>query len=339
MFQIPKVAVSVGGAVLEPDMVMALILGGVDIFRIQQAKFSLEKSTEYARMVRETASRLKKTVEILFDYSGARESIGILEKPLTILPGDTLRFVQAPKGSGKDNIPLSIPHEDWAKLKADERIYIADGAVQARIRNLGPDSLSAVAEVVSAPIKTDDDINFPDSEIHVNPISDREMNDFPRLAELKLVDWISISFIEDRAAVMTAKQLVGPTIKVMAKIETERGVKDISKIVDAADGIMVARGDLAIQAPMERLGIYEREVIKAAKLADKPVMLATQFLESMVTNPIPLRAELSDVATAALLGVDSILLTKEIAIGAYPLRALGIAKGTLAYTIEHQKDI
>jgi pyruvate kinase len=339
MSQIPKVAVSVGGAILQDDMMMALILGGVDLFRIQQVKFTLEESIAYAKKVRETAARFKKNVEILFDYSGERERIGTLDKPVTIMAGDIVRFVQADSGSGVDAIPLSIPREVWAKLKVDERIYINDGAVQTRIRDIGPNDLSAVAEVVSAPVKTDDDVNFPDSNFGVNPISARELNDFPKLAALNLVDWISISFIEEAAPVMQAKQLVGANIKVMAKIESERGVVNADKIAEAADGIMVARGDLAIQAPMERLGIYERRIIKAAKKADKPVMLATQFLESMVTNPIPLRAELSDVATAAFLGVDYVLLTKEIAIGAYPLRALAIAKGTLSYTIQHQSEV
>jgi len=334
----PKVAVSVGGAILDEGLIMAVILGGVNMFRIQQAKFSKEESLVYAKKVKEIAHERGRSVEVLFDYSGERERIGVLDKEILVQSGDIVRFIRAEKGSSKDNLPLPISEEAWKQLKVDQRLYIADGAVQTRIRDIGAKDLSAVVEVVSAPIKTDDDVNFPDSNITVDPLSARERNDLPTLQASGLVDWISLSFIEDPQSVIDAKKLVG-SIKVMSKIESLHGVDNIDEICAVSDGVMVARGDLAIQAPMERLGIYERKIVKSARAAGKPVMLATQFLESMVKNPIPLRAELSDLSTAALLGVDYILLTKEIAVGQYPLRALAIAKGTLAYTAEHLQEV
>lgn len=335
----PKVAVSVGAALLDKKMIMAVILGGVNIFRIQQVKFSFEESVAYAKLARQIAFEQNKPIEILFDYSGERKRIGTLPANLTLQAGDIVSFARQESGTGKENIPLPINEDDWAKLKVDERIYVADGATQVRIRDIGPNRLTAIVEISSAPIKTDDDINFPDSNIQTNPVGPREREDLLRIAALKLVDWISLSFIEEPLSIIEAKRLLGEEVKVMAKIESERGVEHIDAIASVADGIMIARGDLAIQAPMERLGIYERKLVKSAKAAGKPVMMATQFLESMVSNPIPLRAELSDVATAAILGVDSILLTKEIAIGAYPLRALAVAKGTLAYTAAHKNEV
>jgi pyruvate kinase len=335
----PKVAVSVGSALLEEDMIMAVILGGVDIFRLQSAKFTLDEMAAYAKKVRAISVARGKPVEIMFDYSGAQTHLGEVTHSFTPKLGDNIRIVRAEKGTGKDELPLPVSSSDWNLIKEGERIFLADGAVQLRVYTKKAAEMNVTVEIAAEEVKSNMEVNFPDSDIHVEPLGPRERAEFPKIVALGLADWATLSFVESAAIVNEGKRLLGSGIKLMAKIESPKGVENAAAICAAAEGIVVARGDLAIQAPMERLGIYERLLVKAGKAAGKHVMMATQFLESMVTNAIPLRAELSDVATAAVLGVDSILLTNEVAKGAYPLRALAVAKGTLAYTSEHLSEV
>jgi len=208
----------------------------------------------------------------------------------------------------------------FAVLKPDSQLLVDDGRVRLRIEEAGPESAVARVEV-GGHLTDHKGVNVPGAVLPIAALSAKDCADLDRALELK-VDWIALSFVQRPEDVAEARTLVAGRAGVLAKLEKPAAIDRLDAIIELVDALMVARGDLGVELPLEQVPGLQKQIVRAARRAGKPVVVATQMLESMVTSPVPTRAEVSDVATAVFEGADAVMLSAESAVGTYPVEAV-----------------
>ncbi|KQT59946.1 pyruvate kinase [Methylobacterium sp. Leaf456] len=317
-----KIVATVGPATHSPEMLKALFLAGVDTFRLN---FSHGVQADHARVhaaIRALEAEVGRPIGILQDLQGPKIRVGtVRDGRLDLNAGERVRFVLEGNEGGKDAIPLHHP-EIFAAVVPGQDLLIDDGRV--RVRVVGVEAQAIEAEVVTAGVISNrKGVNLPGTLLDLSPLTEKDRADLAFGLELG-VDWVALSFVQTPSDVLEARGLIGDRAGIMSKIEKPQALDRIEDIIRLSDAVMVARGDLGVEIPHEDVPGRQKELIRACRLAVKPVVVATQMLDSMVAAPAPTRAEASDVATAIYDGADAVMLSAESATGRYPVEAVAM---------------
>ena len=340
-----KITASIGPSSDSNAMLRQMILGGVNMFRINFSHDTGKVQGKKIDSVRRISQTLNIPVGIMIDLQGPKHRIGnfATEEKYSISPGQTFTFDSntAPGNASRVNMPDA---DVMRSLKVGERILLNDGKIEMQVTDVKPDAIKTKV-VRGTEIWSRRGFNVPDTEVKTSVLTQKDRVDL-EYALTKNPDWVAVSFVqcpEDIAEVrdfITAR--TSAPIKIMAKIERRSAVEKIAEIAQAADGVMIARGDLAVELPFEQVPAISRKIIRECRRLNRPVVMATQMLGSMVESEFPTRAEISDVANAAYLRVDSTMTSEETTIGAHPLKVIETMDKILSFSdmdaIEHSND-
>ncbi|SFM78942.1 pyruvate kinase [Methylobacterium pseudosasicola] len=319
-FRHAKIVATVGPASASPEMLRLLFLAGVDTFRLNFSHGTQDDHAKVHAAVRSLEADAGRPIGILQDLQGPKIRVGTLAGGrLDLVAGETVRFVLEGGEGDKQAIPLQHP-EIFEAVIPGQDLLIDDGRIRVRVG--GVEDGAITAEVVTGgPISNRKGVNLPGTLLDLSPLTAKDRADLAFGLELG-VDWVALSFVQKPSDVIEARGLIGDRAGIMSKIEKPQALERIDDIIRLSDAVMVARGDLGVEIPHEDVPGRQKELIRACRLAVKPVVVATQMLDSMVGAPAPTRAEASDVATAIYDGADAVMLSAESATGLYPVEAV-----------------
>ena len=330
-----KIVATLGPSWDTPEWMRALLAAGVDVVRINSSHGTPEIRTRWITQLREILDERLRDGHpgaILVDLQGPRIRVGRLEASRTLVPGERVVFAPEADAAG-DEIPTT-----YAALAQDvtpgSRILLDDGLLAVEVDEV---SGSRVAGTVrfGGELRSNKGINLPGIDVSAPAISDRDRDEVARIAGLG-VDFIAISFVRRPDDVEELRRLVPKHVRLIAKIEKDTALRNLTGIIAVSDAVMVARGDLGVELPFEEVPLAQKRLIREANLVAKPVITATQMLESMIHAPRPTRAEVSDVANAILDGTDAVMLSAETAVGDYPVAAVE-AMTRIALELERER--
>ncbi|QOZ25109.1 pyruvate kinase [Bradyrhizobium sp. CCBAU 51753] len=329
-----KIVATVGPASDSPEMLKALLLAGVDTFRLNFSHGTQSHHAEVHAAIRALEQEVGRPIGILMDLQGPKIRVGtVRDGKLTVEAGETIRFVLS--GSDGDRSAIPLPHpEIFAAVAPGHDLLIDDGRIRVRVSSLGSDFIEAKV-IVGGVISNHKGVNLPGTVLNVSPLTAKDRSDLEFGLRLG-VDWVALSFVQKPSDVIEARGLIGDRAGLMTKIEKPAALERIDDIIQLSDAIMVARGDLGVEIPHEDVPGRQKELVRACRLAVKPVIVATQMLDSMISAPTPTRAETSDVATAIYDGADAVMLSAESAAGRYPREAVEMMDRIIR-SIEHHK--
>ena len=328
-----RIVATLGPASDRPGVLEKLLDAGLDVARINFSHGGAEDHKARIDRLRHLAKERKRNVAILGDLPGPKLR-AMLNEPLALAVGQKVTL--AVKATAEADIRLTEP-EAVAKVKVGQRVLLDDGRLQARISGVTKELVTLSVEA-SGTLLPNKGINLPDTEMHIPAVTMRD-RDAIALALFTGVDWLALSFVRDASAAHELRGVIrgySLEVPIMAKIERPEAVKHSAEIIDAFDGIMVARGDLGVEIALEKVPHVQKELIRQARIAGKPVITATDMLDSMRKSPRPTRAEVSDVANAVYDGTDAVMLSGETAIGQFPVEALACMNRILLESETHQ---
>ncbi|MGL4811918.1 MAG: pyruvate kinase [Beijerinckiaceae bacterium] len=329
-----KIVATVGPASNTPEKLKALFLAGVDTFRLNFSHGTHEDHAKVHGYIRALEKEMKRPIGILQDLQGPKIRVGtIRDGKITVSNGQRLRFVL--QGADGDASAIPLPHpEIFAAIAPGHDMLIDDGRVRVRAVSLGNDYIDAEV-IVGGVISNRKGVNLPSTVLELSPLTAKDRADLQFGLSLG-VDWVAMSFVQKASDMIEGRALIQDRAGLMAKIEKPSALNQIDDIIRLSDSIMVARGDLGVEIPHEDVPGRQKELIRACRHAVKPVIVATQMLDSMVNAPTPTRAEASDVATAIYDGADAVMLSAESASGNYPVEAVAMMDRIIRST-EHHK--
>jgi pyruvate kinase len=329
-----KIVATIGPASQSPSTLKALFLAGVDTFRLNFSHGTHEDHARVHEAIRALEKQVGRPIGILMDLQGPKIRVGTFrDGKITVEAGESIRFVSP--GSNGDRSAIPLPHpEIFAAAAPGHDLLIDDGRVRVRVTGLGDDFIDAKV-IVGGTISNHKGVNLPGTVLDLSPLTAKDRADLE--FGLKLgVDWVALSFVQKPSDIIEARSLIGGRAGLMAKIEKPAALDRIDDIIQLSDAVMVARGDLGVEIPPEDVPGRQKELVRACKLAVKPVIVATQMLDSMVAAPTPTRAEASDVATAIYDGADAVMLSAESATGRYPQEAVEMMDRIIRSTEQHK---
>ena len=314
-----KIVATLGPVSSTPERIRALFEAGVDVFRINMSHTSHVALAALHATVREQEALAGRPIGILVDLQGPKIRLGTLPGGSRILKeGEQVRLVRKVQADDPNDIPIPHP-EVFAAMKMRHTLLIDDGRIRLRLLSVTDQYADAVV-VVGGEIKDRKGVNLPDTLLPIPAMTPKDRGDLDAALNLG-VDWLALSFVQRPDDVAELKKIVAGRAGVLAKIEKPKALEWLGEILEMADALMVARGDLGVELPLEAVPGRQKQIVSAARRAGKPVVVATQMLESMIGAPVPTRAEVSDVANAVFDGADAVMLSAETASGAYPIEA------------------
>jgi pyruvate kinase len=317
-----KIIATVGPATASEDMIRRMFQAGVNGFRLNFSHGTYEWHEEIFKLIKKISEEKNKPVAIIQDLNGPKVQLGELLCPAELELGKTYKLAFQPKQTKTDIIP--ILHDLSKYMKPGEKLYINDGKIKSIVTAVKRHSgLIFIKITQPGKIISNKGINIPDTNIHSNSITERDIEDVKFGLKLGF-DYIALSFIQSEAEVNFFKQMISAAkkhTKIISKIETKSSLQELDKIIEASDAIMVARGDLAPEVGPEKVPIIQREIINKCQNRGKICIVATQMLSSMVNSSVPTRAEVSDIATAVILRTDAVMLSEETAIGEFAIES------------------
>ena len=327
-----KIMVTIGPSSREPDMLDQLIGHGIDCARLNFSHGTLDEHAEVISNIRELSKKHGRPVAILQDLGGIKLRLGTLTEPVLLNPGDSVRLVPKEETVEPGTLPFPNPSA-FRNIKPGHNIFIADGTVRLTVTASNASRVDAIVQS-SGVVSSYKGVNLPGV-----PIDDPVLTEQDKVAlEFGVehgVDWVGLSFVRTADDILYARQhlnAAGSKALVMAKLERGEGVDNIDAILPEVDGIMVARGDLGVEIPMERVPLVQKQLVSKSNEAGKVSVIATQMLWSMVVAPAPTRAEISDVTNAVLDRCDAVMLSDETAVGQHPIEAYQMANATVTET-------
>jgi len=317
-----KILATLGPASNNPAMLQALFDAGADIFRINMSHTPHAMLKEMHGNIRKLSETTGRHIGILCDLQGPKIRLGTVPNGSRMLKQDEkVRLVLGETVEDESHIPIPHP-EIFQAIKQKHALLIDDGKVRLRLLRRGDDFAEAVVEVPGE-IKNRKGVNMPDSLLPMSAMTPKDRADLDAALELG-VDWVALSFVQRPEDVIELREIVQGRAGCLAKIEKPKALETLDEILAHVDALMVARGDLGVEMPLEAVPGLQKRILRAARKAGKPVVVATQMLESMISSPVPTRAEVSDVAQAVYEGADAVMLSAESASGAYPEAAVGM---------------
>jgi pyruvate kinase len=329
-----KIVATLGPATASKDKIRELFKSGVTMFRLNSSHEDVEVHKRNLNWIREIEKEENTLIPVLLDLQGPKIRIGNLPNPIEIKKGEILKFRSQSEITG-DILP--VDYKGMANdVTSGEKIMIDDGKIQLKVEKVENEIIFAKV-LTDGTLKQRKGINIPGSQGSLDVLTERDKM-FVEFAVGHDIDYLGLSFVRNADDVLKLRQLLASfgdtTTRIISKIEKPQAVENIDEIINVSDGIMVARGDLGIEISTEKVPIVQKTIIKKANSKRKVVIVATQMLESMIENPIPTRAETSDVANAILDGTDAIMLSGETAAGIYPIETVSMMK-KIADTVEN----
>ena len=315
-----KILATLGPATSDPKMVRKLMLLGADAFRINMSHGDQKQKARLVEVIRSLEKEFGRPTTILFDLQGPKLRVGHFEGGRTVLEKGK-RFIFDRDEAAGNSSRVHLPHAElFDSVRPGTNILIDDGKVRLNVLEAGDGQI--VTEVkVGGPVSDNKGVNVPDVLVPIPALTEKDRDDL-QFALDQRADWIALSFVQRPEDVAEARTLIGDRAALLAKIEKPAAIDRLNDIVALADAVMVARGDLGVELPPEQVPPLQNKIVATARQYGKPVVVATQMLESMVTSPTPTRAEVSDVAKAIYDGADAVMLSAESATGQYPCEAV-----------------
>jgi pyruvate kinase len=315
-----KIVATLGPASSSAEMIGKLFAAGADVFRINMSHTSQDRMRELVGMIRAVEQDTGRPIGILVDLQGPKLRLGTFTGgSVMVKNGDS--FVLDSDAAPGDATRAFLPHpEIFAGVEPGHTLLIDDGKVRLTVTEAQPKRMTTRV-VVGGKLSDRKGVSLPDSTIPFSALADKDRSDLEAALEAG-IDWVALSFIQRPEDIAEAKKLTRGRAALMAKIEKPQAVHRLADILDLADALMVARGDLGVEMPLEKVPGVQKQMTRSGRAAGKPVVVATQMLESMISSPVPTRAEVSDVATAIFEGADAVMLSAESAAGQYPIEAV-----------------
>ena len=315
-----KILATLGPASSDSATIRKLFEAGADVFRINMSHTPHDKMRELVATIRNVESSYGRPIGILVDLQGPKLRLGNFENGFVELNNGAMFTLDSNPAPG-DKTRVHLPHPEILKaLRPGHALLIDDGKLRLIAEETSPDH--ALVRVVTGGKMSDrKGVSLPDTDLPVSAMTAKDRADLEAALETG-IDWIALSFVQRADDVLEAKKLVRGRASIMSKIEKPQAIDRLADIMEASDALMVARGDLGVELPAERVPGLQKQMTRMARKAGKPVVIATQMLESMITSPVPTRAEVSDVATAVFEGADAIMLSAESAAGKFPVEAV-----------------
>jgi pyruvate kinase len=317
-----KIVATLGPATSTQAEIEGLFLAGVDVFRLNFSHGSHADHKKRYDIIRYIEQSTKRPIGVLVDLQGPKLRVGQFEKgSVTLEPGQKFRFDLDPALGNEHRAPLPHP-EILSALRPGVTLLLDDGKLRMRVRKAAKDAAECEVEI-GGKLSDRKGVNVPDVVLPLSPLTKKDRADLTFALDLG-ADWIALSFVQRPEDVAEARKLIQGRARIISKLEKPAAIERLEEIVELSDAVMVARGDLGVEMPAEDVPGLQKRIIAACRLAGKPVVVATQMLDSMVTSPTPTRAEASDVATAVYDGADAVMLSAETASGAYPLESVSM---------------
>lgn len=339
IFKRTKILATLGPITSTPEKIDQLLNAGVNGFRLNFSHGDYSEREDQIRWIREASERATKPVAILQDLQGPKIRLGALVgNRFEVKKGDEIILDNAvEEHDGSNRLP--VQYNLATKVKTGEPIYIFDGKIRTTVVDIPSDTAITLRIENDGILMSKKGINLPDTDFGGDILTPKDLRDIEYGLD-KDIDFVALSFVQSPDDISNLRQILvagGSTAQIIAKIETKAAIKDdvMQAIVKVSDGIMVARGDLAVEAGAEVVPIVQRRLISLCREYGKLVIVATQMMASMVDSPEPTRAEVSDVANAVIQGADTVMLSDETANGSYPLEAVAAMKKTILYTQEN----
>lgn len=315
-----KIVATLGPASETYDMIRALHEAGADVFRLNMSHGTHDEIREKHRIIRQIESDLESPIAILADLQGPKLRVGEFAKPSEELAQGAAFRLDLDSAKG-DAARVCLPHpEIFQALKPGAMLLVNDGKISLQVIECGKSFANCIV-INGGTISNRKGVNVPDVLLPLAALSEKDRDDLEFACGLG-VDWLALSFVQRPEDVHDARALVQGRAAIMSKIEKPSAVERFDAILAASDGIMVARGDLGVELPVSAVPPIQKRLVRKCRFAAKPVIVATQMLESMIESPMPTRAEVSDVATAIYEGADAIMLSAESAAGSFPIEAV-----------------
>lgn len=321
-----KIVATLGPISEARDQINALFRAGVDVFRINMSHTNHEALEQRVRTVRDVEKSVGRPIAILVDLQGPKLRLGKLPQGEMHLENDTeVTLLRAETVDAAATLP--VPHaEIFDALSEGANVLIDDGKVRLRADEVSKDKIRARV-LQGGVVKNHKGMNLPDTVLPIPALTAKDRSDLDYALSLD-IDWIALSFVQRPADVAELRKAVSGRAGILAKIEKPAALTSLNEILDLSDAVMVARGDLGVELPLEQVPGRQKQIVRAARRAGKPVVVATQMLESMITAAVPTRAEVSDVATAVFEGADAVMLSAETAVGKYATEAVAVMDRT-----------
>ncbi|KHL24503.1 pyruvate kinase [Croceibacterium mercuriale] len=315
-----KILATIGPSSRDPDMLRRLVRAGADAFRVNLSHGDHETHAASIAAIRALEKELHRPLTILCDLQGPKLRVGAFAEGRALIPHGG-RFVLDRDPTLGDATRVQLPHPElFGLMSKGQRLLINDGKIRLRVVEATEQQIVCTAEVGGV-ISDRKGVNVPDAEIPIPALTEKDRRDLAFAMEQN-ADWIGLSFVQRPEDLAEARKLMGGRGALCAKIEKPQAIKRLAEIIELSDGVMVARGDLGVELNPEEVPPLQKKIVNATRLLGKPVIVATQMLESMIESPAPTRAEVSDVANAVYDGADCVMLSAETAAGQWPEEAV-----------------
>ncbi|MFZ1361129.1 MAG: pyruvate kinase [Candidatus Saccharimonadales bacterium] len=336
VFKRTKILATLGPPTNTYDMIETLAKTGTNGFRLNFSHGSYEERDQQITWIRQASQAVGKPVAILQDLQGPKIRLGNLTQDVDVAKGDEIVLDYAAE---HDGLTLPVQYNLADKVKVGEPIYIFDGKVRTTVVEITSNTAITLRVENDGTLMSRKGINLPDTDFGGDILTPKDIEDIEYGASQD-IDYVALSFVQSADDINNLRQMLvglGSTAEIIAKVETKAAIEDevLEEIVRVSDGVMVARGDLAVEAGAELVPIVQRKIIALCRKHGKLSIVATQMMASMVDHPEPTRAEVSDVASAVILGADTVMLSDETANGSYPVETVAAMKRVILYTQEH----
>jgi pyruvate kinase len=336
-----KIIATLGPASSSYTVLRKMTVAGLDVVRLNFSHGTHAEHLERLELVRRINEKYRRAVRIMQDLEGFRIRIGRFKGADTreLKDHSTVWLTNEPVADGPKSIPFDY-HGDLSRIKPGQLVYIDDGNFALRVKEVHTGSLRAVV-IEGGLLKERKGINMPGADLDFDGLTEKDKADIPFGIRHK-VDYVALSFVRDAEDVREAAKLIKvalPKCQIIAKVESRQAIRNIDAIIDAADGIMIARGDMGVAIPIYEVPIVQKQIIRKCNAAGKPVITATQMLEHMTEHSRPTRAEVTDVANAILDGTDFVMLSAETAAGRFPCESVKMMNDIIKFTEKAQPNL
>jgi len=320
-----KIVATLGPATDDKTIMHNMMKAGVNVFRINFSHADYEEVKMRVKMIRELNAEFGFTTAILGDLQGPKLRVGVIEEGAVVTPGDIVTFTNK-ECVGNASLAYMTYQRFPKDVKVGEKILLDDGKLMMEIVSTDDESEVKAKVIQGGPFKSKKGVNLPNTKVSLPALTEKDVNDAIFAMKEIQVDWFALSFVRNPQDLLDLQALIKKHsehhIPIISKIEKPEAVADIDRIMPYTDAIMVARGDLGVEIPAEEVPLIQKELVRKCKIARKPVIIATQMMETMIDSMTPTRAEVNDVANSVLDGADAVMLSGETSIGQYPVEVI-----------------
>ena len=323
-----KILATIGPSTATRQMLEKLIKSGVDAFRFNFSHGTHEEHAERLQIVRELSEKYARHLTVIADLQGPKLRIGTFKSDKVLLKKGQ-KFVLDMNTEAGDESRVCLPHKEiFAAVKIGNKLLLNDGNIELEVLK-NQNQVIETKVLVGGYLSAHKGVNLPNVKLPISAITEKDKKDLQFALDLG-VDWVCLSFVQTLKDVKTARKLIGDRAWIISKLEKPSAIDELDSIIKESDGIMVARGDLGVECPIHTVPVLQKKIVKACRKYGRPVIVATQMLESMINNPTPTRAEVSDVATAVFDGADAVMLSADTAAGSYPAESVAMMHKIIA---------